>query len=320
MTSNRKHNGKNPILTAILTVIAAILVLMRIFNAEDPAQTDPSATAAPTPTVTPIAQAVQPTDEAESGMTLTVLEVGKADCLVLQCDGESMIIDGGNNDDEDYILAQLDALGIEWFKYLVNTHPHEDHLGSLDAVTYYFPIQQAILSPKEHTTANYERLLTALEDREVPVHIAQRGDTFQLGGATLTVLSPAENAEYEGYNDWSVVLMAQYGDVRFLLMGDAEKPVEGDLLDSGDDLRADVIKIGHHGSQTSSKKSFLSAVSPTWALITCDRTVEAGEPNAKVSGYLDDLGVETLRTDLSGVITVYTDGTDVAITTERQAP
>ncbi|MDY4517800.1 MAG: MBL fold metallo-hydrolase [Candidatus Spyradocola sp.] len=318
MAANRRNNGKNPILTAILTVIAVILVLMRLFDAEDPEQA--AASAQPTPTTTPIAQAVQPTDEADRGMTLTVLEVGKADCLVLQCDGESMIIDGGNNDDEAYILAQLDAMGIEWFKYAVNTHPHEDHLGSLDAVINAYPVGEAILSPKEHTTASYERLLTAIEEREVPVHIAQAGDTFQLGGATLTVLSPAENADYDGYNDWSVVLMAQYGDVRYLLMGDAEKPVESDLLDSGIDLRADVLKVGHHGSQTSSKKSFLSAVSPTYALITCDLTEEAGEPNEKVAGFLDDLGIETLRTDLSGVLTVYTDGQDVAVSTERQAP
>ena len=81
-----------------------------------------------------------------------------------------------------------------------------------------------------------------------------------------------------------------------------------------------MLKVGHHGSQTSSKKSFLSAVSPTYALITCDLTEEAGEPNEKVAGFLDDLGVETLRTDLSGVLTVYTDGQDVAVSTERQAP
>ncbi len=316
MAANRRKNGKNSIFTTILTMIAVVLVLLRLLDAQDPAG-EPGQ---PASVATPTAQSVQPTDESERGMTLTVLEVGKADCLVLQCDGESMIIDGGNNDDESYILTQLDAMGIEWFKYAVNTHPHEDHLGSLDAVITQYPVQQAILSPKEHTTANYERLLAALEEREVPVHIGQAGDSFQLGGATLTILSPAPGADYDGYNDWSLVILAQYGDVRYLLMGDAERPVESDLLDSGVDLRADVLKVGHHGSQTSSKKAFLSAVSPAYALITCDRTVEAGEPNAKVVGSLDDLGVEILRTDLRGVLTLYTDGQNIAISTERQAP
>ena len=313
MASNKRKNGKNPVLTVILTLVAIVLVLMRMMD-EETVEQGAEATPAPTAAIA----TVQPTGEAETGMTLTVLEVGKADCLVLQCDGESMIVDGGNEGDEAYILSQLESMDIEWFKYLVNTHPHEDHLGSLDAVIYQYPVKQAILSPKEHTTSNYERLLAALEEREVPVEVPEVGDVYELGGATITVLSPDPDADYDGYNDWSLVLMCQYGDVRYLLMGDAETPVEGDLVESGVDLRADVLKIGHHGSSTSSRKSFLTAVSPTWALITCDETEEAGEPHEKVVRYLNELSIPYLRTDQCGVITVYTDGEDIAITTQRE--
>ena len=131
---------------------------------------------------------------AGEGMTLTVLEVGKADCLVLQCDGESMIIDGGNEGDEDYILEHLEDMGIEGFRYLVNTHPHEDHLGSLDAVVLAYPVEQAYLSPREHTTKSYENLLGALEEKNVPTSVPSPGDTFALGSQRQTFRLERKNS------------------------------------------------------------------------------------------------------------------------------
>ena len=101
---------------------------------------------------------------------------------------------------------------------------------------------------------------------------AKRGDTYALGGATITILSPDESDDWENINDWSVVMMVQYGRAKYLLMGDAETPVESYLLENNADLSADVLKMGHHGSNTSSKKTFLNAVHPTLALITCDQT------------------------------------------------
>ena len=176
--ANRRGKQNNWVSVA-LTIIAVVIVFFRILNGD---AEEPAATGAQTPTPSPTVVAVQPTDPDEQGMTLSVLEVGKADCLVLQCDGESMIIDGGNEGDEEYILAQLKNMGISWFKYLVATHPHEDHIGSLDAVIYNYPVGTAILSPREHTTRSYENLLTALSEREVETVDAKRGDTYALGG------------------------------------------------------------------------------------------------------------------------------------------
>ena len=277
------------------------------------AQSTLKPTKAPTkaPTQTPDAQDSE-------GMTLHVLEVGKADCLLLECEGEWMLVDGGNEEDEEYILGKLSEMGVDKLSVLVNTHPHEDHLGSLDAVIYAVEVEQAYLSPRDHTTRNYERLLTALADREVPTKMAEKGEKWQIGGAQVTVLSPEADADYDGYNDWSLVMMVQYGDVRYLLMGDAETPVEGDLVDSGVNLDADVLKVGHHGSSTSSRKNFLAAVSPEYALIPCDGTEEAGAPHEKVVRYLQEYGIPFLRTDENGVISVFTDGKDLALSTERE--
>ena len=282
-------------------------------------ETEPSAETEP-PAGPELPTEDEPAAPPEGTLTLTVLEVGKADCLVLQCEGESMIVDGGNEGDEDYILEHLEKMGLSGFEVLVNTHPHEDHLGSLDAVIRAYPVEQAYISPYAHTTKSYENLLTALEEEDVPTAVPEPGDSFALGGATFTVLSPDPDADYDDeINNWSIVLLAEYGDVRFLLMGDAETPVETDLLDAGLDLRADVLKVGHHGSSTSSKRAFLEAVDPDYACITCDYTEKAGAPHEEVAERLDDLGVTVLRTDLQGVLTVSTDGSTVNVTTEREA-
>ena len=124
--------------------------------------------------------------------------------------------------------------------------------------------------------------------------------------------------DYDDLNNYSVVCRLDCGETSFLFTGDAEKQVEQDLISEGTQLQADVLKAGHHGSNTSSKKTFLNAVHPTLALITCDQTEKAGEPNAKVVARLEELGIPYLRTDLCGVISVYTDGEDIAVTTERE--
>ena len=327
--AKRKYR-QNPFLVTLGTILAVLILLVQWITGEDfgieitttlptaaPSATHSAPTVQSQPTKTPAATQF-PSQETSEGLTLHVLEVGKADCLLMECSGEWMMVDGGNEEDEEYILGKLAQMGIEKLDVLVNTHPHEDHLGSLDAVVKAVEVEQAYLSPRDHTTSNYERLLIALVEEDVPTSIPEPGDSWKLGEATVTVLSPAADADYDGYNDWSLVMMVQYGEVRYLLMGDAETPVEGDLVDSGADLDADVLKIGHHGSSTSSRKNFLAAVSPAYALITCDRTEEAGAPHEKVVRYLEEYGIPFLRTDENGVISVYTDGNDIALATERE--
>ena len=313
--ANRRGKQNNWVSVA-LTIIAVVIVFFRILNGD---AEEPAATGAQTPTPSPTAVAVQPTDPDEQGMTLSVLEVGKADCLVLQCDGESMIIDGGNEGDEEYILAQLKNMGISWFKYLVATHPHEDHIGSLDAVIYNYPVGTAILSPREHTTRSYENLLTALSEREVETVDAKRGDTYALGGATITILSPDESDDWENINDWSVVMMVQYGRVKYLLTGDAETPVESYLLENNADLSADVLKMGHHGSNTSSCDVFLNAVSAKIAAVSCGQDNDYGHPHKEVLSRLSERGTAVYRTDLQGSVVFTTDGKEIAAHTERGA-
>ncbi len=281
-----------------------------------PAETLPASSGA-VPTETPeaspaLSPSPGPSDEqapAETGFQMHVLRVGKADCLLLCCDGQTMLVDGGNTEDEDYIKAYLDARGIERLDYVINTHPHEDHLGALDQIVRAYPVGQAFLSPKTHTTRHYEQLLDALDDCNVPVSIPEPGDTLAFGGSTITFLSPEPDADFgEEINNWSIVFLLEYGRHRFLFMGDAESKAESALRDGPFDLSADVLKVGHHGSNTSSKQRFLEKVSPRYAVITCDKEEEKGEPSDKVLSRLQELDVKIYRTDEDGDVVIRSDG------------
>jgi competence protein ComEC len=269
---------------------------------------------APAPSAPPAASASQPSGAGGGELRLHVLKVGKADCLLLRCGGQSLLLDGGNDADEAYIFNYLDGLGITKLDYVVNSHPHEDHLGSLDAVVLKYRPTVAFLSPKTHTTRNYEDLLLALDEAGSEVIIPAAGEGFALGGAQIEFLSPEKGAEFgDNINDWSLVMLLRMGNDRLLFMGDAESKAESALLAGGFDLRADLIKIGHHGSNTSSKKSFLQAVLPKIAVITCDKDEEKGAPNEKVLKRLEELGVEVHRTDLEGNLVFVSSGDGITL-------
>lgn len=301
----------SPAVTALL--FAALLFLVVALALEGDWPLAPSAgSPTPTPTPAPTVQTQEPStgsEAAQTGFELHVLAVGKADCLLLRCDGQTMLVDGGNTGDEAYIKAYLQAQGVDSLDYVVNTHPHEDHLGALDRIVLAYPVGQAFLSPKPHTTKHYEELLDALEEKQVETSVPEPGDTLVFGGATITFLSPDPDADFgDEINDWSLVFVLEYGQHRFLFMGDAESAAEKALRESGFDLSADVLKVGHHGSDSSSKNKFLDAVSPSYAVITCDKNEEKGEPSEKVLERLAERGVQVFRTDEQGDVVIRSDG------------
>ncbi len=177
----------------------------------------------------------------------------------------SQVVDT-NGSGHGALAGFLQAQGVDSLDYVVNTHPHEDHLGALDRIVLAYPVGQAFLSPDPD---------------------ADFGDEI---------------------NDWSLVFVLEYGQHRFLFMGDAESAAEKVLRESGFDLSADVLKVGHHGSDSSSKNKFLDAVSPSYAVITCDKTEEKGEPSEKVLERLAERGVQVFRTDEQGNVVIRSDG------------
>lgn len=251
---------------------------------------------------------------------LTVMDVGNADCLLLQSGDRFALIDAGENDDGDFIVAFLKRVGVTYLDYVIATHPDADHIGGMDEVVENVAIGTFMMTYMPEgftpTTRVYEDLLTALIEKDVTPVEPSFGESYPFGHAYIDILSGL--SDYTETNEQSIVCRVRFGDTRFLLMGDAGKEVEEELLDSGVDLRADVLKVGHHGSRSSSSEMFIEAVSPTIALIPCGRENRYNHPHEETLDTLRQNTCTIYRSDFHGDIMVVSDGKRVTITTEKQ--
>lgn len=238
------------------------------------------------------------------------IDVGQGDSvLVVAPDGKSMLIDAGDSGNFPVIQKRLQEHGVTKIDVLVATHPHADHIGSMSEVIKNFPIGEIYMPEITHTSKTFENLLYTIQGKNYGINIGEKGIKIPFGNtASMTVLSPSGTPK--DLNNASIVLMLQYGKNKFLFMGDAEKEAESSL--SGD-LSADVIKIGHHGSSTSTTRAFIEKVSPTFAVISVGKGNSYGHPTEDVLARLHDLKIKTYRTDLSGHITFTSDGEKVTV-------
>lgn len=255
----------------------------------------------------------------EGTLRVTVLDVGNADCLLVQNGDSAALIDAGENSTADDVLAALGTAGVKELDCVVATHADADHIGGMDEVVRELEIDIFVMAsmPEEHvpTSRAYQNLLDALAERELPVTEAEYGDCYAVGDAQLTVLSGKR--EYTNTNDQSVVCRLRFGEHDFLLMGDAGKDTEEDLLEDGVPLAADVIKVGHHGSKTSSDEAFIQAVNPEYALITCGANNRYGHPHEETLRTLEEQGITVYRSDLNGDIVITSDGETLTFETQR---
>lgn len=236
------------------------------------------------------------------------IDVGQGDAILIQTpDAENILIDGGGNDDERFICDYLASQEVEKINVLVGTHPHEDHIGGLDAVINHFPVENVYLPRVTHNTKTYKDLLQAIKGRGLKVKTAQAGVTIPLTNLNCQILSPAVRS-YENLNDFSAVIKMDYGQQSFLFCGDATEVAESDMLTAGYNLQSDVIKIGHHGSISSTSSRFIKAVAPAYAVISCGQDNAYGHPHKEVVTRLKKAGINILRTDKQGTIVVTADG------------
>ena len=243
------------------------------------------------------------------GATLQVhyIDVGQADCMLLECEGKYMVIDGGNRADSSLVIAYLQNQGIEEIEAVVNTHPHEDHVGGLPAVLAVYPVKAVYGTSRVYSSSVYDDFLRYIDQQGQELQIPKPGDSFFLGSAKVTFLGPVKSG-YEDLNDTSLVLMVQFGDNKFLFTGDMESVAERDLVESGADLKADVLKVGHHGSYSSTSYLFLREVMPKYGVITVGRNNEYGHPHGDALRRLTAAGLTLYRTDLCRDLVVATDG------------
>ena len=306
---------KERIIMKKLTALLLVLLLLAGCTTNTPPATEPSAAPTAAPTAPPTeAPTEAPTEPAPlEGLTVHFIDVGQADCALIECDNAYVLIDAGDSGDEEKILTYLETLGVQRLNLLVGTHPHADHIGSMPAVFDALQIDNVWFSAMPYTNGYVQDFVNAVKNEGVVLQQPKPGTEFHLGDATITVIGPVKTG-YEDINDESLVLMVQYGDVRFLFTGDMEALAEEDLLDSGADVKADVLKVGHHGSYSSTSYRFLREVAPTYAVIPVGAANDYGHPHREPLSRLKDAEVIIFRTDKMYDIVAVTDGTDIQFT------
>jgi len=263
---------------------------------------------------------VKQTDTVEyekSGLTVYFIDVGQADAALVISDGFTMLIDGGNAASSDLIYTFLKDRDITHLDYIVATHSDEDHVGGLAGALNFATAGIALCPVTEYDTRAFRNFVKYLDEQGVQITVPSHGDRFNLGSAEVTIVSPVK--QYRDSNNMSIVMKLTYGNISFLFTGDAERNAELDILEAGYDISATVLKVGHHGSDTSTVYPFLREIMPQFAVISCKSGNSYGHPHESTLSRLRDADVTVYRTDMQGTITCVSDGEVISFYVERNA-
>ena len=259
---------------------------------------------------------IEPLPVPENGEAMYhFINVGQGDSTLITTPEGNILIDTGETDACDYLDDYLLAAGITDIEYLVITHPDSDHAGNAEHVVKNYKVKNVVLGKyAESDTDTYQNFLKAVEDKRVSVLTADVGTSFVVGGVLNTVIAPLE--DYEDDNENSLVIRSSYGESVVILTGDAERKSEGDIVEGGKwsaaTLKADILKVGHHGSTSSSSEEFLDAVSPKIAIISCGEN-QFGHPSEVVLDRLEERGAQLYRTDVYGSIIFKSNGKEITL-------
>lgn len=241
------------------------------------------------------------------------IDVGQADSILILSGDFAVLIDAGTNSAGEEVLKYIKEQDVSKIDYLIGTHPHEDHIGGLDTVIEGLDIGEIIMPRHSSNTQTYEDVLLTAQNKGLKITAAQAGNSFTAGECSFYILAP--DGEYSNTNNYSVVMRMTVGNVSVLFTGDAESQSEERMLESGAQLKSDLLKIGHHGSDTSTSDQFLQAVSPKYAVISVGENNSYGHPSSQTLEKLS--GIELYRTDLMGTIIASTDGKEITFSTEN---
>ena len=248
-------------------------------------------------------------DNVNSNLIINYLDVGQADSILIENNNEYMLIDAGNNNDGELLVKYFKNKGISKFKYLIGTHPHEDHIGGLDDIIYNFDINTIYIPDAITTTKTFMDVLDAIEEKNMTYNVPKINETFTLGEALITVLYTGTDTK--DLNNTSIVLRLDFSNTSYLFTGDATEKTENILLKNNLNLKADVLKIGHHGSKYSTTDEFLKKVNPKYAIISVGKDNTYKHPEDIILKKLKNNNIETHRTDLEGTIIITSDGKNI---------
>lgn len=281
MSKKSNRIGKQHIFVIVLTISFILVNFIRIYNLEN------------TLTSGVLTEDTQ----------VHFIDVGQGDSSLILSGGEAILIDAGPNSNENNLVAYLKSLGINQLKLIVATHPHEDHIGGIDAVLRDIGADEILMTDNIHTTGTYTDMLDAIDETNTKLTIASPGDKYSFNtGATLSVLSPYQDDKFENLNDYSIVTRLQAGENSVLFTGDIEESAEKSLLLSNGLLKSDILKSPHHGSTTSSTLAFMRIVRPNTAIISCGVDNKYGHPHKEILDLYENNNIDIRRTDKEGNI------------------
>lgn len=255
--------------------------------------------------------------DSDNLLSIDVLDIGQGDSILVRSSGKTMLIDTGDIDGKDVIIPYLRNLGIQKLDFVFFTHPHKDHIGSGSDVIKSFNIGKVYMSSKTSTTRTYEKLLNTISSKGASIKVPNTGDNIKLGSCSIEIVGPVK--KYGDMNNSSLVFKITCGATKFMFTGDMEKEAEQDLINSGVNLNADVLKVGHHGSRGASSNEFLKKVSPNIAIISCGKNNDYGHPHKEALSRLKNIRCKIYRTDELGTIKINSNGKNITITNTNNA-
>ena len=251
------------------------------------------------------------TNETLNGLKVSFLDVGQADSILIQSDNNNVLIDAGNTLDGNKLVNYFKSLNINEFNYVIGTHAHEDHIGGLKDIINNFKIDRFYMPDVITTTKTFENVLDALNSNNVRFETPSIDDTFDLGDMHFEVLYVG--TDEKDLNNDSIVLKLTYKNIKILFTGDATKSVEKEII--GKDIESDILKVGHHGSKTSSSSEFIKKVNPSYAIISVGLNNSYNLPSSTTLDTLNNNNIKIYRTDEVGTVVITSDGDKINIET-----
>ena len=270
-------------------------------------------------------QSASQASKPEGQLIVKVLDIGQGDSILIRVGGQVMLVDTGDIASREKLVAYIKKEGISVIDKLILTHPHNDHIGGVAAIFDNFAVKQIYDSGQPHTTATYRKYMETVEKKKIPFALLARGGKIEIGaGATLQIMAPEkpflteDNGQLD-LNNNSIVAKLVYGSFSMLLTGDTEKQSEARMVKNhGAELKSTLLKVAHHGSNTSSTAEFLKAVAPEAAIVSLGANNDYHHPHPSIVKRYNDQKVKLYRTDQDGTVTISTDGKTYSITKEKK--